>query len=421
VWATSVRAQLVALVAVGCSFHPQLSSDSSIGDDDDAAMPGSDAAVFAAPTCGTPGSLQNNFDGSTLDPRWYPIMANATYAIANNAFTVTVNDNGAMSGVLLLALPFVNLSDGEFRVEVESPLPTPGATRVLLSGPDPMHYISMGIMGGTFQASVANGAAPTMGSAAYNLGSAYWWSVLDNDGELNVRISQDQTTWTNVITPIPTPSFVTAVRATLDVQGAMGSATFAQIDTAQGSAPWCDASTLHDTFATDAAWLNAVTDGMPPACTYMFGAAGGTVAPTKTATCYFGSTYDYNLDNSSFVVKWGSGSADATFVPLVAVTNAASYAEVFVDGTNATSFGTSWTGQTQSHTWNPAGSDAYWKVSESGGILTFANSATGSDGSWNTLATGADPFDLSAVEIGLGASATAMPMPGQQVMFFGVN
>jgi hypothetical protein len=408
------------LLAIGCSFHPGLAPDAPSGDDDDGGgpLPGSDAGMYAAPTCGTPASLQTDFAGPTLDPLWLAIENHASYTVGSNAITITVTDNGAMSGVLLYALPFVNLIAGELRVEVVSPLPSPGTTELYVQGPDAMHLITMILTGGTLHANVFDGGPPIMGSASYDVSAPYWWSIFDDAGELHIRISQDQTTWTDVIPPMATPSFVSSLRPIVEALAGTGSATFAQVDTAQGSAPWCDADTLHDTFATDRAWLNSATSGTPPPCTYMVG-SDGIVKPTKVATCYFGSTDAYNLVNNSFVVAWGSGSASATFVPLVSIGTAASYAEVYVDGANATAY--NWTPQMQAHVWDPAGSDAFWRVSESGGTLTFENSATGSSGSWSTLATGPDPFDLSAVLIELGAGATTMPGPDQQVTFLGVN
>jgi hypothetical protein len=415
-----VRTGLVTLLAVGCSFHPGLAPDAPGGDDDDGGgpLPGSDAGVYAAPTCGTPGSLQADFTGSTLDPLWLAIANHATYTVGSNAITITVTDNGAMSGVLLYALPFVNLTAGELRVEVVSPLPSPGITELYVQGPDPMHLITMAVTNGTLQATVIDGGPPMMGSASYDVSAPYWWSLFDDAGQFHIRISQDQQSWTDVLPPMTTPSFVSSLRPVLEALAGAGSASFAQVDTAQGSAPWCDADTLHDTFATDQAWLNSATSGMPPPCMYTFG-SDGIVKPTKTATCYLGSTAAYNLVNSSFVVAWGSGSASPTFVPLVSIGTAASYAEVYVDGADASSY--NWTPQTQAHVWDPAGSDAFWRVSESGGTLTFENSATGSAGSWSTLATGPDPFDLSSVLIELGASATSNPAANQQVTFLGVN
>jgi hypothetical protein len=415
-----VRTGLVTLLAVGCSFHPQLSSDSSVGDDDDGGLVG-DGGMQQAAACGTPASFEDNFT-EAMPAHWYTGVGNGAMVTSGSGtltFTVT---GDMMSAADALARHAVNLAGSAIDFEVPAVLGGSGAIGVSL-GLDEGHYAGFFVAKNTLTSSIIDGTNMHSHNATYDGSAQLWWRFREGSGTLYNETSPDNATWTTQ-TSGPTPSWITYSRPFVQAysDGSAGSAQLAQVDTAYTPAPWCAADTLSDAFGSgDLLWLNDTpyTGGAPP-CTYTF-AAGAATIEASTTTCYIGTSAAWALTGSSVVIEWASTSTPGMmFQPAVMLaSDTAAPVGLYVTGTQACFPNAAPNGAIgcSAYTFDPSTSDKYWRVSESGGTLVFASSPDKS--MWTTIYQGSDPFPMDAVEIRLGAFT--MATGSGQVVFAGVG
>jgi hypothetical protein len=151
-------------------------------------------------------------------------------------------------------------------------------------------------------------------------------------------------------------------------------------------------------------------------CMPMIGPTTAKLMQGGTGDCYVGSSAAFNLVNSAFSVDIDPLGDGLAYTP---------YALVVGDGASQ------FTGLDDSdddiclpdlycsHPYNGT-TDRYWQFKESGGLLTLSTSPD--NATWTqVLLPIADPFDLTAVEIRLGATAQNLNPSAPTVTFDGVN
>jgi hypothetical protein len=400
-----MRTSVVALIVAGCSFRPQPATS---GDDDmtggDAGMPtdgpGSDAD--SAPVCATPGTIQDDFTMAGLKPQWLPftMAGGSTVAVANNDLVLTVGGGqGATAGVF--SRHAIDLTRGRIEAEIVSPLTGSGATG-LYAGPDYTHFAGISLQNGQLVTGVIDGVSQHITLSTYDP-SAKYWQLHELGGTLAFETSTDGVTFAAVGSAVASPTWISDAFITLSAGGTAGSATITNVDTLQPSAPWCSVDELHDTFpAGDEQW-----DGTPPAgkgCAFVL-SGEATVDISMGATCAFGTSYAWDFTTRAMVIKWGAitPAASGSFSPLIALQpDMGPIWGIYITGTQIC--GPMPTMNCKTYTFDPTGSDAYWQLAESGGMLTVSSSADAT--TWSTVETMADPFTPLVGEIELGAVAT---------------
>ena len=406
--------RIAACLLAACAFHPHGEpSDAPIAQPDDAGSASGEDAGERVPTCATPGSFQDNFVGNQVGSSWATVTQSASLSVANNTLTATVNDNNSTSGALLIGKHVVDVTGGAMTIRVASVLPGTGATSVYFQR-DNEHGIELTAANAELTTSLFDGSdAPTATKQLAYDGSQQFWRVREQAGTLFVEISADQATWTPALDPIATPAFATTMRFGIVAIGGMGSATFAQVDTASATAPWCPIAQLHDTFPVgDTLWdnfqpqpPNAVVSGFPaaptvPVCAFSFAnLASVTDRGPATTLCYLATGYAWDLTNASATIAWDEADVSANVAPFVAIAgDNNAFFELYVTTTNLC-LDDDGAVSCISYAFDPSGQDATWTVSESGGMMSFANATT-------TLFTKAEPFAPAETELRLGIYST---------------
>ncbi len=418
-----MRSVVAPLLVVACSFHPHNGSSDGGDDDDGGNPPGSDGGGPAV-ACATPGSFQAPFNGAML-LQWNQIGSNSMVVggtMAAPGLTLMLMSGNSYAGVY--AKHAVNLT-GRW-MEVEVPMVAAGsATTSFYAGVDPQHYLLIAEHDGNLISGILDGATNSTSQATYDVGSDRWWRFREGSGMINFETSPDDTTWNARRSPVATPAWIDYVRADLFAVGSgmPGMAQFAALDTTLPADPWCKAATLDDTFATgDEQWENGPTSAQPTTCTYSF-AGDLTVDVPMPGTCYLGTSYAWDLTDSSFTIHWAAstGSATPMFMPMVELATDSTAAGVFVNGGSACYPAAG--SNCVAYAFSPSGQDQMWRVSESSStaMLTFESSPDGSN--WTTIVSGPQPFGSNgptAVELRLGADATT-GSNANQVVFGSVN
>jgi hypothetical protein len=407
------------LLAVGCSFHPSEATDSGTTGGDGGLV--GDGGMSQAAPCAVPASLQDNFT-EPMPTGWYTTTGPGGMVTSGSGDLVLTVSADIMSAADALAKHNVNLIGSALELEVPAILGGSGVTGLSI-GLDEMHYAGFLIAKNSLTSSIIDGSNKSTHNATYDGSAQLWWRFRESSGTLYVETSPDDATWTTQ-TSGPTPSWVAYTRPFMQGYGvgSAGSAEIAQLDTAYTAAPWCAADTLTDSFsAGDLQWLNETPIyTMASPCTVTFAAGAATIVATTT-TCYIGTSYAWDLTGSSVVIEWASTSSPgAMFQPAVMLaSDSGAPVGVYVNGTQACYPNPATVGTTAcvTHPFDPTNQDKYWRISESGGTLTFESSPD--KNSWTTLAHDADPFSMDAVEIRLGAFS--MGTGSGHVVFAGVG
>ncbi|HEX4454357.1 MAG TPA: hypothetical protein VH143_26025 [Kofleriaceae bacterium] len=414
-----MRTAVVALIVVGCSFRPH--QNGGVADDDGDGGPpgdtslGSDAGV--PPVCATPGTIQDDFTKSTLQPQWLPFMfaGGSMVGVANNNLVLTVGGGqGATAGVY--SRHAVNLSRGVIEAEVTSLLGGSGETG-LFAGPDIQHFAGMLVQGGALVTELIDGASKQTAIATFDASAMKYWQIHELGGTLAFEVSPDGTTFEPVGSALASPTWISDVFITLSAGGTAGSAQFTNVDTQQPSAPWCTVDELHDTFpAGDQQWNGALA--ITKGCAYTL-SGDATIAITMAATCELGTSYAWDFTGHAMVVKWGAiaPTPSASFTPMIALQpDMGAVWGIYVTGTQVC--GPMPNMNCVAYAFDPTGKDAYWQLAESAGMVKVSSSADGM--TWSTVQMMADPFTPVVGEIELGAVTTGGPQ-SDTITFDAVN
>ena len=416
-----MRSVVASLLVVACSFRPHEGGND--GGDDGGNPPGSDGGQ-ASVTCATPGSFQAPFNGAML-LQWNQLGSNSMIiggTMATPGLTLMMMGGQSYAGVY--AKHAVNLTGHTMEVEVPMVVAGSGST-AFYAGLDVQHYLVIEERSGNLISGVVDGSGTLSTSqVTYDMANDRWWRFREGSGMVNFETSPDDTTWNPRRSALATPSWIDYVRADLFATGSgmPGMAQFAELDTTLPADPWCKAATLEDTFATgDEQWENEPLT-QPATCTYSY-ANDVTVTVPMPGTCYVGTSYAWDLTDSSFTIHWASstGSATPMFAPMVELASDSTAAGVFVNGGSACYPAAG--SNCVPYAFSPSGQDQLWRVSESSstGMLTFESSPDGSN--WMTIVSSPQPFGSNGptgVELRLGAAAT-MGSNANQVVFGSVN
>jgi hypothetical protein len=420
----TMRSVVASLLVVACSFRPHEAAPNDGGDDDGGSnAPGSDGGQASIP-CATPNSFRSQFSSATL-PQWYQLGSNSSIIGGTTAAPgLTLMLMGGMSNAGVYAKHAVNLTGHSMDVEVPAVVAGSGST-AFYAGVDSEHYLliaekSGNLISGILDTSTTNSTS----QATYDPVNDRWWRFREGSGMVNFETSPDGTTWNARRSPVATPSWVDYVRADLFATGSgmPGMAQFAAFDTSQPADPWCKAVTLEDAFPTgDEQWANGPLPTQPVTCTDSF-SNEVTITATMPGTCYVGTSYAWDLSDSSFTIHWApaTGSATPMFMPMVELANDSTTAGVFVNGGSACYPAAG--SNCVPYAFSPSGQDQQWRVSESTatGMLTFESSPDGSN--WTTIVASPQPFGSNGptgLELRLGATATTGST--NQVVFGAVN
>jgi len=392
-----MRAAVALLLVAGCSFRP--SGASVVGDagDDDAAGDAQPVGSGSGtPTCGIPGSLQDDFSDTALAKWNVVVKSNGTVmAMPANVLTLKVtNDSGSSAGVV--SKHAVDMTGGAIEVAVPMVLGGAGSTGFIV-GFDYAHFFGFVLKSNMLTTEELDGATSSAQMVAFDPKMMKQWRFREAGGMVYFETSPDGVTWTPRDSPLPTPSWITDMFVSMIATGASGMAQFANLDTGLTTAPWCPIDTLHDAFTgSNFQWGGEVQS---TACAYAVGSGASVTTLALIATCYLGSSRAYALTGDSVVVGWQSTTTpSATYEPFVAVAGDTGRFVVaiesgFVCYPNATTCSTV-------YPFDPSSHDKFWKITESSGTLTFAS---GSDGTtWTPFATGSAGFSTDTTELELG-------------------
>jgi hypothetical protein len=398
-----MRTAVVALIVAGCSFRPHAAGpgddDNNGGDGGEPDDAGSGSDIGVAPTCATPGTIQDDFTKATLQPQWLPFMyvGGSMVGVAGNNLVLTVGGGqGATAGVF--SRHAVNLTRGTIEAEVISPLAGSGSTG-LYAGPDIEHFAGISVQNGELVTQLIDGVSKQGAIDTFDPSTMKYWQLHELGGTLAFETSADGTTFEPVGSAVASPTWISDVFITLSAGGAAGSAEITNVDTLQASAPWCTVDELHDTFpAGDQQWdgTAAITKG----CTYTL-SGEATVGITMAATCALGTSYAWDFTNHAMVVKWGAitPTPSGTFTPLIALQPDMGPAwAIYVTGTQVCPMPNM---NCVSYAFDPTGKDAYWQLAEAGGMLTVSSSPDAT--TWSTVQMMPAPFTPLVGEIELGA------------------
>ena len=393
-------AAALLLVAAGCSFRPPGASltgdvDADAGSDAQPLGSGSDNA----PTCGIPGSLQDDFSDATL-AKWNVVdKANGTATTMtmgpNNVLALHVTGD-AGSSASVFAKHAVDMTGGAIEVAVPMILGGPGSTGFFV-GFDVSHFFAFVVKNNTLITEELDGDVPSTAMVAFDPKMMKQWRFHEAGGMVSFETSPDGVTWTAQNSSRPTPSWITDVYVSLAASGASGMAQFANLDTGLTAAPWCAIDTFHDAFAPgDLAWGSELQGA---ACTYALGGSGVVTTTNPIATCYFGSSQAYALTGDSVIVGWQSTTPPAsTYEPFVAVAGDTGRFVVAIEG-GFVCYPTA-TACSKAYPFDPSSHDKLWKITESSGTLTVASSPDGT--TWTAFATGSAGFSTDTTELELG-------------------
>jgi hypothetical protein len=415
-----MRSALIALLCAACRFSPFSASDA--GTPSDAVSPGDDASSDASeivPTCGRAGAIRDTFDN--LD-HWLvklDMTSVATASIESGQVVITPPSkqmNGAIE-----SKHFVDLRDAAVEVDVVQADAIGDAVTRLSVGQDPMHAITMYVRSGMLYGDTIDMPhPPTTSSAVYDSGAQKYWQISESAGQITFEVSPNGTSWTALTAQtFPTPAFASSVRISLEVDApstgsSYGSATFDDLNQTVPTSPWCDASTAMGWMPPS--WMNGPAPTPGFMCMAMIGPQAAKLSEGGTGDCYIGSSAAYNLVNSAVSIDidpLGEGLAYTPYV-LVVGDSVAQFT-----GLDDSDDDICMPNLLCSHTYNST-TDRYWQLKESSGTLILSTSSD--NATWvPVLAPVADPFDLSAVEIRLGATADDLNPAAPTVTFDAIN
>jgi hypothetical protein len=420
-----MRSAVVCLfIFGGCSFAPHAASqtiDPDGGSGDGSNPIGSNGSNGSAGACATPGSLRDDFSVAML-PSWNQFVT-GTGKITVGGGMITLKSGDTNSSADVISKHAVNLVGAAVTVEVPMVFPTamPGEAGLFL-GPDFTHFMAIEEAAGTLTVKIDDGGPTTMVTATYSATAMKWWRIREAAGMVNFETSPDGTTWTGVGSPMADPRWVADVHISLVGSGGNGMAQFAALDTALTATPWCKVADLHDTFSTgDEQWTSLPIFTNPQPCSYSIANNAAVLSQTQAATCFFGSSYAWDLTDGQVVIGWVSAvGTSPQFLPMVELASDTMTVGLFMDGSHACFPDTMASHCTTSYAFAPAGQDKFWRISEATAThrLTFDSSPDGT--TWTPiLADQAEPFVPSAVEIRLGAMQAITA--GDSVTFGSVN
>jgi hypothetical protein len=402
-----MRTAVATLIVSACSFSPGNAGDQpvvdsgSLGDvgpiGSDGQSPGSNTM---APTCATPGSIQDNFAGPALSPQWLVSMfAGANVSVSGNNLNLQVG-GGQASIAALTSRHAINLTGGVAEVETVSVLGGPDAT-TFSAGIDYTHYVSFNVEGGILATKIVANTTTTGTTVTFDPVQMKYWKFDQTGSDLELETSPDGSSWTSQFSTA-TPSWIDDAFLTLIAtgNGSAGTAQLTNIDTQQPSAPWCSVDTLHDKFpANDEQWAATAPN---PHCMFGYG-TGAQLTQSMSGTCAFASSYAWDFTAAALVVKWGTitPTVSSSFEPTIAILADANPTAFDITVSNSMVCAP---GMCKGYSFQPSGSDAYWQLAETGGNIVLSSSATGSN--WTQILTVADPFTPVLGTIELGAITT---------------
>lgn len=410
-----------------CTGGPELdgrvmdgpASDGPASDGPTSDGPSTDVVVPPA-GCGKTTLLSDAFDSTTRNPLWQPPFAATGASVTFNGsrivFALPPSRASATSG--LESRMEYDLSDSRLFLEVpQVPSAASAQTYVQLYGAGGAVFFQL--EGGQLLFRKETGAGFTdIGTLTYDPVAHRWWQLRESAGTLYWETSPSGLagTWVvraSVATPVPVTSLtVMLAAATTASEAAPGSAHFDNLNLENGVAPggaYCPVASITDNF--DAATRGPLWGGSYTSSGCVVTRSGGVVTMTPASGmagsyCAYRTGRGYQLAGSAMLVK----------VPgMVGTTTGA---EAYLEAGNplnndmmsinqeggtlrfmrrvggASSTISSVTYQPAMHLW--------WRLRESGGMVTAETSPNGS--SWTAIGPAvASPIPTSVIAVELGA------------------
>jgi hypothetical protein len=263
--------------------------------------------------------------------------------------------------------------------------------------------------GATIKASlVVSGVTSSLGSAPFDPIAHRWWRISEGMGTLRLETSPDATAWQAIGSkPSASLAFLDAARAQLSTYYVYSpsaepkQATFDNLNGGVPSEPWCKASKLQDDFSDPAVALE-----WRARCDAGFAALEqGALLFTKEAgywgNCGYTSSFGYDLRDASVTVEYlGPATAEAKAMLIVGESperylaieqQGADLRVRLVEGTSNTT--------PDALAFDPV-AHRWWRLAESGGVVTPEVSANGKK--WTALRSVKPAFDVGVVAISIG-------------------
>jgi hypothetical protein len=403
-----VTLRIAVLVAVlgACGFHPSIASDGQGSGDDGQGSGSADAGTTVTGPCGTVGAIRDDFDDGITAPMWN-VVTNGVESGGVLVVTPTVTAP-PLQFIGYLAKHSIDLTGEAVTVEVTGMVDTGSiATGALYLVSDKMNYVTIYQRTGMLVVEIGAPGPITAVSVPYDPVQQRWWRIAEAGGMVSFYASPDGVTWNALPGATPTPNWITRGRIALggSTDGNHGSVSFDNLNQDTTPAGWCKPGVLVDKFQRTMLGLDwdahvsmpsgcmpAVSNGarfdqngMPDSRCWLttregFDLTGDHVmayipALTNRPTGWLGFLRVVPDDiNDAFLIQYDSGQLCA---------QVQSKPEVCIAYASA---------------------DTYWRISESGGTLTFDTSSDAVV--WSVVAAIQVLFSVSAVDVEIGTATT---------------
>jgi hypothetical protein len=415
-----MRSALIALLCAACRFSPLAGSDA--GGPGDSASPGEGGGPDGGelvPTCGRAGAIRDTFDD--LDHWKVALDTSSTPTASIESGQVVLTPPSKQINAGIASKHFVDLRDAAVEVDVVQTDTIGDAVTRLSVGQDPMHVITMYVKSGMLHGDIIDMAhAGSTSSATYDPVAQKYWQITESSGQITFEVSPNGTSWTALTAQtFPTPMFASSARISLEVDApstgsTFGSATFDDLNQTVPTSPWCDASTAMGWMPPS--WMNEPAPMMDFMCMPMIGPATAKLTQGGSGDCYIGSSPAYNLVNSAVSIDIDPLGQGLAYTPYVLVVGDG---ELQLTGLDDSDDDICMPNLLCNHAYSST-ADRYWQLKESSGMLILSTSSD--NATWvQVLAPVVDPFDLSAVEIRLGATAEDLNPAAPTVTFDAIN
>ncbi|HTM18918.1 MAG TPA: hypothetical protein VL172_00355, partial [Kofleriaceae bacterium] len=388
------------------------------GDGDGAPI---DGAVPQA-ACGTAALLADDFEDGVQGPQWDDAYENGvTLAETGGQLVLTIPGASATGSAAYISDAGYDLRESRAWVQVVDPGDTATeqeAQFILRTDVDDRAVMKQ--IGGLLQMYYRDdGTAFDLLEIPFSATDHRWWQMRGHGGSIFFETSDDGSSWVvrHQIDALPIDLSLAQVQVgAADFTGSAGGGTVV-FDDVNGGGPaggaWCAASSLSDDFEDGAiGWTWSLSfDNSGCALVETGGVAQVELSSGSTSHCAY-----YTL--AAFDLRDDAISVQVTQMLSTSMSEVRAYFRVWLDSDDfldimqedGTLYFDSESGGTYtahaSVAWSLA-DHGFWRIREQAGTVYWDTSPDGT--AWNQQAEAPDPFDLSAVQIGLGGQALTAP------------
>ncbi|MFT3699764.1 MAG: hypothetical protein QM831_41845 [Kofleriaceae bacterium] len=410
------RLALVVCLLTACRFAP---GETGGGDDDGS---GSDAGIDGgsgsgsngsndAPTCGNPGSVRDDFNGTVIADQWYQYNLRGTVSETNQALSITPINNDMMNRFTgVESKNAFDMRRGQVTVEITQMVDNSMKVSAGLYLATPTEIASLVYAQGMVQGTV--GTAKTT-PVAYDATMMKWWRISNDGSLLHFWTSPDGVTFNELGAGFPVDFSIVHVflggNSSQD-GNVHGTVTFDSLNLDTPATPWCKSHTFVDPFMRTTVGDNwyAIAGGMGPmGCTPTVSATGAQFAThDMAARCWLQTEEGFDLSSDYVTVDVPAIATLPTnfqvFLRVVSDTTANAFQIYFLNNFVC--------GQLQSLAVGCTSYDSskmeYWRIGENNHTLAFETSPD--KVTWTKVmpdATETSAFSVNSVHVEIGVDA----------------